>query len=209
MFSGIVEGTGHIRAIEDVPGLKRFVVRAPEIAGELKIGASVSVDGCCLTVTRIEDGNLVFDLMEITLERTRFGKVGVGDRVNLERSLKIGDEIGGHFVQGHVDGVGEVTSVADASESRRVEIRIPASLTKYAARTGSISVNGVSLTVAEVRDDVITIGIIPHTWKLTNFAEFKPGTRVNIEADMIAKYLERLLTQNDDGNMTAQETHAR
>lgn len=209
MFTGIVECTGVLRRIQESPGLKRFVIHAPGIARGLTVGASLSVDGCCLTVTGADEQDLSFDLMLITLERTRLGSIGEGEKVNLERAMRVGDEIGGHFVQGHVDGVGEVTRLTQEGETRRVEFCLPRHLMKYIARTGSVSINGVSLTVADFHEDEIVVGIIPHTWAVTNFSNFKPGTRVNIEADVLAKYLERLLNEQGQEIMTSREHHVR
>ncbi len=208
MFSGIVECTGEVVQITDSGGNRRLSVLAPSIAAGLGIGSSVSVDGCCLTAVQLEGDTIRFDLMPITLERTRLGDIRQGDRVNLERSLKMGDEVGGHFVQGHVDGIGRVESILEVAASHEVQIHIGRQLGRFAAQTGSITVNGVSLTIARVTEESITVGIIPHTWSITNFSEFRSGTRVNIEMDMLAKYLDRLIhtSQLDRTNLSHAET---
>lgn len=193
MFTGIVEGRGKVVEIEERPGGRLLRVDAGELAEGLAVGGSISVNGCCTTVVKRKGGTFSTELMEITLAKMNLGDVRVGTAVNLERPMKIGDELGGHLVQGHVDGVGEVTEVETLESSHVVRIRLPHSLTKYVVATGSVSVNGVSMTVADIQGDVLTLGVIPHTWEVTNFSDFCPGVRVNIEVDLIGKYIEKLL----------------
>jgi riboflavin synthase len=193
MFTGIVEGKGKVIDIEERPGGRMLRIDAGSLFEGMEIGSSVSVNGCCTTVVRLKDGSFFTELMEITLEKTNLGAVKVSSGVNLERPMKLGDELGGHMVQGHVDGVAEVIKVTELDSSHVVEIKLPDPLVKYVVATGSVAANGVSMTVAEISGDVMTLGIIPHTWEVTNFSEFKPGVRVNIEVDLIGKYIEKLL----------------
>jgi riboflavin synthase len=193
MFTGIVEGTGKIIKVEDRAGGRVLVVDTSGIGKGLALGGSLSINGCCTTATSLDGDRFTCELMEITLQKTNLGDLRIDSQVNLERPMKIGDEIGGHLVQGHVDGVGIVTEVKKLDASHTAVIRVPKELVKYVVATGSISINGVSMTVAEIERDLVTIGIIPHTWDVTNFHEFAPGTRVNIEVDLIGKYIEKLL----------------
>jgi riboflavin synthase len=193
MFTGIVEGQGKILEIEERPGGRLLQIDAGELATGIAIGSSISVNGCCTTVVKMGGRAFSTELMEITLQKTNLGDVKIGGAVNLERPMKIGDELGGHMVQGHVDGVGVVKTVKPLESSHVVEIQVPDNLTKYVVATGSVSVNGVSMTVADIHGSILTLGIIPHTWTVTNFGEFAPGVRVNIEVDLIGKYIEKLL----------------
>lgn len=195
MFTGIVERTGTVAAIDELPGGRRLHVEAGETYGNLGVGNSVSINGCCTTVVK-RDGHLFsVELMEITLEKTNLGDLVLGLRVNLERPLALGSELGGHLVQGHVDGVGTVTAVTPLETSHLISIRVPADLVKYVVGTGSIAIDGVSMTVAQIQEDVLTVGVIPHTWEVTVFSEYQPGTRVNLEVDLIGKYIEKLLPE--------------
>lgn len=193
MFTGIVEGTGRVLEIEERPGGRMLRIDLGGLAAGLDVGKSVSVNGCCTTAVKCDGRSFCTELMEITLQKTNLGDVAVGSRVNLERPMKIGDELGGHLVQGHVDGVGTVTAVTALESSHLVEISVPPDLVKYVVATGSVSANGVSMTVAEIRGDRLTLGVIPHTWEVTNFSDFRPGVRVNLEVDLIGKYIEKLL----------------
>jgi riboflavin synthase len=193
MFTGIVEGTGRIAGIVERPGGRVLTVDVGALAETLEIGSSISVNGCCTTVVKRGERTFATELMEITLQKTNLGDVTVGSRVNLERPMRLNAELGGHMVQGHVDGVGEIIKVTKLESSHVVGIRLPQSLVKYVVATGSVAANGVSMTVAEITGDVMTLGIIPHTWEVTNFGDFRPGVRVNIEVDLIGKYIEKLL----------------
>jgi riboflavin synthase len=195
MFTGIVEGKGRVLEIEERPGGRMLRIDAGQLADGMAIGSSVSVNGCCTTVVDLTGKSFSTELMEITLQKTNLGEVRTGGAVNLERPMKLGDELGGHMVQGHVDGVGEVVRVRELDSSHIVDIRLPEDLVKYVVSTGSVSANGVSMTVAEIAGNIMTLGIIPHTWDVTNFSEFKPGVRVNIEVDLIGKYIEKLLPE--------------
>ncbi len=198
MFTGIVEAVGVIESLERSPDSGRLSVEAAEIAPTLEVGSSIAVNGCCLTVA--ERSNRVFsaDLSGETLRRTAFGEMQLGKRVNLEKPLAAGAPLGGHFVQGHVDGVGRVTALVpeDPEQGRKnwwLSIRVPKELGRYVGLKGSIAIDGISLTVAGWRDSVVDIAIIPLTYKHTNICDLTIGDAVNLECDILAKYVERLL----------------
>ncbi len=193
MFTGIVEAMGTVTKLEDRPGFRKLWLSGPPWLINYPSGGSLSINGCC--TTNIGAGDFACDLMKVTLEKTSLGLLEHGSRVNLERPLTLGAELGGHLVQGHVDGTGEVASIETIGDTRLIEIRIPAELRRYVVLTGSIAVDGVSLTVAEINEQSIVIGIIPHTWNVTNFQDYYPGRRVNIEVDLIGKYIERPLPE--------------
>jgi riboflavin synthase len=157
----------------------------------LDIGASVAHAGCCLTIVEKGDGWFAVEVSGETLSATTLDNWNEGRRVNLERAARVGDELGGHIVSGHVDGVGEVLSVESEGGSHRVQVRVPKPLHRFIAPKGSITVEGVSLTVNEVEDDIFGVNLIPHTWDVTTLGELKPGSRVNLEIDMLARYLAR------------------
>ena len=181
MFTGIVEIAGVIESQNYAAEGGRLVVRAPEIAGVAPIGASVAVNGCCLTVVEIGDGTVEFDLSGETLRRTGFGELKPGARVNLERPLRAGAEFGGHFVQGHVDGVGRVTRLVPEGENWWLSVRVSADLERYVAMKGSIAIDGISLTVAGLADGIVDIAIIPFTYTHTNVRDLTVGDAVNLE----------------------------
>jgi riboflavin synthase len=188
VFTGIVEERGLVGAM----GGGRLVVDAHTVVRDSDVGASVSVSGVCLTVVERTNTSLRFDLSEQTLERTCLGDLRPGDPVNLERPVTLVARLGGHLVQGHVDGVGEVTRVeVDGSGGARVSIRLPGELSRYVVERGSIAIDGVSLTIAAVDDDEITVALIPHTLAVTTLGFAAPGRRLNVEADVIARYVER------------------
>jgi len=194
VFTGIVEERGLVAAA----GSGRLVVQAHTVARDSGVGASVSVNGVCLTVVEPTATSLRFDLSEQTLERTCLGDLRPGDPVNLERPVTLVARLGGHLVQGHVDGVGLVTRVdVDGSGGARVSIRLPGELSRYVVERGSIAVDGVSLTIAAVDDDdEITVALIPHTLAVTTLGLAAPGRRLNIEADVIARYVERSMERS-------------
>jgi len=193
MFTGLIEEVGHVVAIERADRSARLTIGCREVVTELPLGASVAVDGCCVTATTVSEDTFTVDLMLETMRVTALGELEVGDAVNLERALRVGDRLGGHMVQGHVDGVGEVVAVEDVPGTRLVSVRIPADLARYLVVKGSLCVAGVSLTVARLEGDVATIGLIPHTLGMTNLAALEVGDRVNLEVDVVAKYVERML----------------
>ena len=196
MFTGIVEERGTV--IE--AGASRLVVGCRRIVTDSDIGASVAVNGVCLTVVARGTGDLAFDLSRETLARSTLGRLAPGDPVNLERPLTLSTRFGGHLVQGHVDGVGEVTGMdRDDDGGALLTIRVPEGLLRYAMQKGSITLDGVSLTVAEIAGDGIRVALIPHTLVATTLGTVVPGDLVNLEVDVIAKYIERLMAKETEG----------
>jgi riboflavin synthase len=191
MFTGIVTDVGRVRAVRDTDRDRRFEVETAFDLATVELGASIAHAGCCLTVVEKGQGWFAVEVSGETLSKTTLGDWAVGGRVNLERAARVGDELGGHIVSGHVDGVGEVISVASEGGSHRVRFRAPRPLHRFIAPKGSITIEGVSLTVNEVEDDVFGVNLIPHTWEVTTLGGLKPGSRVNLEIDMLARYLAR------------------
>jgi riboflavin synthase len=191
MFTGIITDVGRVRAVRDTNRDRRFEIETRFDLATLDLGASISHAGCCLTVVEKGEDWFAVEVSGETLGLTTLGDWTSGRRVNLERAARVGDELGGHIVSGHVDGVGEVLSVEAEGGSHRVRIRAPKPLHRYIAPKGSITVEGVSLTVNEVEDDVFGVNLIPHTWDVTTLGELAPGARVNLEIDMLARYLAR------------------
>ena len=193
MFTGIVREIGRAATITGRPQGIRIEIEAPATAARTELGDSVSVDGCCLTAVAVGEGRIAFDAVPETLARTSLGSLAAGSRVNIEPALRAGEPLGGHYVQGHVDGVGVVRSVAAEGEGRRMWIDAPSDLRRYTVEKGSISVQGTSLTVAALDDSGFAVALIPHTLAETTLGEFGPGDSVNLEVDVLAKYVERLL----------------
>jgi len=191
MFTGIVTDVGRVRAMRDTDRDRRFEIETAYDLATVEIGASVAHAGCCLTVVEKGEGWFAVEVSGETLDKTTLADWAVGRRINLERAARVGDELGGHIVSGHVDGVGEVLSVQAEGGSHRVRIRAPRPLHRFVAPKGSITVEGVSLTVNEVEDDVFGLNLIPHTWEVTTLGTLAPGARVNLEIDMLARYLAR------------------
>jgi riboflavin synthase len=195
MFTGIVEGTGTVAALAaagDGSGA-RLRVEAPWLAGDLRVGDSVAVNGCCLTVAEPTPAGFAADLVAETLRRTALGGLAAGARVNLERPVPLGGRLGGHLVQGHVDGVGRVLDRTPVGDGAEVRVELPAELERYVVEKGSIAVDGVSLTVAGVGPGWFAVALVPHTLEVTTLGERRRGERVQLEVDMIAKYVERLV----------------
>jgi riboflavin synthase len=192
MFTGLVQDLGTVEELERSENGARLRVSAA-LAGELHEGDSVAVNGVCLTATAVRDHAFQADAMNETMARSALGALKRGARVNLELPLRASDRLGGHLVQGHVDGVGEVAVVADQGIARRVLISAPAEVLRYVVEKGSIAVNGVSLTVVEVDERSFTVSLIPETLERTNLGAVEPGAMVNLEVDVLAKYVERLL----------------
>jgi riboflavin synthase len=195
MFTGLIEEVGSVRWIRASESGTQLQVAAPLIAADLRQGDSVSVNGCCLTATTIRDGDLTFDLLEETLERTNLRMLRSESPVNLERALAAGGRLGGHFVQGHIDCTARVLSFAASGADQRFEVELPADFAHYAAFKGSVALNGISLTIAELRPASFTVWVIPHTRQKTNFEILQAGDIVNVEFDIIAKYVERMLSR--------------
>jgi riboflavin synthase len=198
MFTGIVTSVGRVKSAARRVGLLRLEIESDYDAGGVAIGASIAHDGCCLTVVErsTSAGGGMHHVVEVAAESlalTTLGSLSEGDRVNLERSLRVGDELGGHMVLGHVDGLGEVLSVSKDGEGWRQRIRPPVEIAHLIAAKGSVAVAGVSLTVNEVDQAGFGVLIIPHTWAVTTLSKLKPGDKVNLEADMMARYAARLI----------------
>ena len=191
MFTGIVECCGEVTVVEPVATGVRLSISIP-FAGELAIGESVAVNGCCLTVTTVEEGAVVFDLLAETCRVTNLGDLKEGGLVNLERALRADDRMSGHFVQGHVDCTSEILELEPVGQDHRLKVSLPDEFSRYLINKGSICVDGMSLTAAEVTDDSFTIWLIPHTMEVTNLKKRQAGERVNLEFDMLAKYVEKL-----------------
>jgi riboflavin synthase len=193
MFTGIVESVGEVtQMVESTPGTYLLEIRTP-LASQMKIGDSLSSNGVCLTVISQTSAALGFDLLAETVTRSNLIDLKVGDMVNLERSMTATSRFDGHIVQGHVDTTARVLVVEAAGQDHRIEIELPEDFAQYVVFKGSIAVNGVSLTIAELSADRFVIWIIPHTWKQTNLHRFRPGDRANLEFDLVAKYVERLV----------------
>jgi riboflavin synthase len=193
MFTGIVQCMGQIRSVTAKRGDTELLIAAPELGlAAVAIGDSVCVSGCCLTVTRLDADAFAADVSQETLSVTTLAEWQPGQRVNLEKALCAGQPLGGHYVTGHVDGVASVTSMQEDARSMRVEFEVPAPLAKYIARKGSVCIDGVSLTVNDVRGTRFGVNLIPHTLAVTTSGGYRTGSRVNLEVDIIARYLERL-----------------
>ncbi|MFJ2772621.1 riboflavin synthase [Streptomyces sp. NPDC087300] len=193
MFTGIVEELGEITAVENLPDASRFRLRGPVVTEGAKHGDSIAVNGVCLTVVEHEGDEFTADVMAETLNRSSLGALAVGSRVNLERPTSVGARLGGHIVQGHVDSVGTVLERKPSENWEIVKVSLPADLARYVVEKGSITVDGVSLTVVDAGPDHFTISLIPTTLALTTLGIKQPGDPVNLEVDIIAKYVERLL----------------
>jgi riboflavin synthase len=195
MFTGIVTGLGEVREIRPLGSGSdmRLVIGTPwPDTGDIAVGGSIACSGCCLTATELGPDWFAAEVSAETLDKTTLGRWQVGTRINLERALRMGDELGGHVVSGHVDGVGEAVSATPENGSTRWLFRVPETLARYIAPKGSLAVDGVSLTVNEVQGALFGVNIIPHTTSVTSFAALKPGDAVNIEIDMLARYVARL-----------------
>jgi riboflavin synthase len=189
MFTGIVREVGTVAAFDGW----RLVVAAPDTAAGAAVGDSVSVAGVCLTVVEAEEGRLAFDVVPETLSRSSLGRLEPGDALNLEPSLRVGDRLGGHVVQGHVDAIGRVRSITPEGDGRRMWIDAPEAVVAYCIEKGSIAVDGVSLTIATFDDDGFEVALIPHTLEVTTLGRLEPRDAVNLEADVLGKVVERLV----------------
>lgn len=193
MFTGLVEELGRVAKVEERPQGRRFWIAASEVLEGTRVGDSLACSGCCLTAVAVEGGRFAVEAVPETLARTTLAAWREGTPVNLERAMKLGDRLGGHLVQGHVDAVGEVRASVPEGDGRRVTIALPNELARYVAFKGSLAVDGVSLTVAALTDDGCEIAYIPHTLAVTSAGGYEPGTRVNLEVDLLARYLARML----------------
>ncbi len=192
MFTGLVEATGRIRSIEFCGDQARLSVELP-FADELNDGESVAVNGCCLTVTSHDDETACFDVLKQTLDVTSLGELSQGRQVNLERAMRAGGRFGGHFVQGHVDATGEILDLSEHGQDYRLEISLPEEIQSLCIDKGSLAIDGISLTIAELNDASAVFWIIPHTMQETRLNDAEVGQKVNLEADVIAKHVAKLM----------------
>ncbi|GGO02838.1 riboflavin synthase subunit alpha [Microbispora rosea subsp. aerata] len=199
MFTGIVEELGEVVALETRGDSARLTVRGAVVTADARHGDSIAVNGVCLTVAGVEGDSFTADVMKETLDRSSLGALRPGSRVNLERAVRADQRLGGHIVQGHVDGTGEVLSREPGEHWEVVRLSLPASLARYVVEKGSIAVDGVSLTVAGVTEDSFTVSLIPTTLELTTLGRKQPGEPVNLEVDVIAKYVEKLTAATAEG----------
>lgn len=192
MFTGIIQDIGTVQSIEK-SGDWRIVIKTGLDLSATPLGASIACSGCCLTVVEKSDDWFAVDVSAESLSKTAIGQWQEGTSVNIEPSLKLGDELGGHIVSGHVDGMAELKSMTQDGDSYRLKIQAPAELAKFIAPKGSVALNGISLTVNEVEGDVFGVNIIPHTWEQTTLSQIKEGDMLNIEVDMLARYVARMM----------------
>lgn len=193
MFTGIVEETGTVLSFEQTPLAWRLRLTANLVRTGVALGDSLAINGCCLTVAAIEEDALCFDVLEETRRLTNFQFLAPGAPVNLERSLAFGGKLGGHFVTGHIDGTGEIEVFEQRGADHYLRVRAPAGSGRFLIHKGSIAIDGISLTVAETQGDMLAVWIIPHTWQVTNLRGRTVGERVNLEFDLLGKYVEKLL----------------
>lgn len=193
MFTGLVEEVGEVVAIRAVGVARELRVKASLVAQDAELGASIAINGCCLTVTSRQGSELTFDAGEETLKRTNLGQLTAGSKVNLERALQVGQRLGGHYVTGHVDGLGTVRSRVDDGPWSTIWFNAPPELTRQMASKGSITVDGVSLTLVDVTNDGFSVALVPHTLAVTILGARRVGDTVNLETDVLAKYIERQL----------------
>ena len=193
MFTGIVRELGVVVEAEEAGGGRALAVRAPATASRMHVGDSIAIDGCCLTATEVADGTIRFQAVPETIARSTLGTLQRDEQVNVEPAIRAGEELGGHYVQGHVDAVGRIRSVEAEGQGLRVVVEAPEAVLRYCVEKGSVTVDGVSLTVAELANDSFSVALVPHTLEATTLAALRPGQAVNLEADVLAKYVERLV----------------
>ena len=193
MFTGIITAIGKIEAVDTNRLDVRYSISTPWDMSTFAIGASIACSGCCLTVVEKNDNRFSIDASRETLSKTNLGAWKVGSRINLEQSLKLGDELNGHLVSGHIDGLTIIESIVPEGGSHRFKLRVPSDLQKFITPKGSIAIDGVSLTVNEVDGDIFGLNIIPHTWEVTTFGHAHEGDALNIEVDLLARYVARIL----------------
>jgi riboflavin synthase len=200
MFTGIIEEIAKIEKTKPIAGGLSIKIGAIKILDDISVNDSICVDGVCLTVTNFDNSGFWVDAVGATLEKSTFASVKPSSYVNLERSVRLNDRLGGHLVQGHVNGIGTISEIQKLGENYLLQITFPENLKKYLIREGSIAVNGISLTIADLDKNLISISIIPHTWQNTNLRHKKVNDKVNIEIDVLAKYVEKLLTKDNSGS---------
>lgn len=192
MFTGLVEALGNVISLESLGDQARLVLDLP-FAGELALGDSVAINGCCLTVAEFTSAGVAFDLLAQTLRVTSLGRLGTGSVVNLERAMMVGDRFGGHFVQGHVDSIGKISRLERSGQDHIIDVSLPAEIYRLCIDKGSLTLDGISLTIAELTADAATFWITPHTWDHTHLHVAQLGQSMNLEVDMLAKYVDKLL----------------
>lgn len=197
MFTGIIEEIGTITKVSPISGGISLTIRAKKIIEDIAVNDSVCIDGVCLTVTKSDKSSFWVDAVGATLDKTTFNGIRADALVNLERSVRLSDRLGGHLVQGHVNGIGTITEIQKLGENYSVKVVIPEELERYLIKEGSIAINGISLTIATLNDNEISVSIIPHTWQNTNLKYKKVNDKVNVEIDILAKYVEKLLIKED------------
>jgi len=202
MFTGIIEELGEVKVIVTSSAKSNIKIAAPEITEDLQIGESIAVNGVCLTVSNLNERSLIADVMPQTFKKTNLGYLQTGDQVNLERALRVSDRMGGHFVLGHIDQVGIVMDKRISGNSIVFKISAPRDITEYLVPRGSIAVDGISLTVAEALDNYFSVSIIPHTAKVTTLGIKEKGSKVNLEADVIGKYVKKMTELKENRNST-------
>ena len=205
MFTGLIEERGKVHAVRTTGDARTLEILGARTIEDVKIDDSIAVNGCCLTVVGINEKSFSAVAVEETLLKTTLGKLKAGDSVNLERAMRLNDRLGGHMVLGHVDGVGKIISIEERSQSWWIGCHIPSELMKYVIPVGSIALDGVSLTVAAMTNELIYVSIIPHTWQVTTWSERRPGDAINVEADLIGKYIERLTTHGQNVSTITEE----
>lgn len=193
MFTGLIQELGTIQSVTQNSEGKEFTIKAPGLIKEIQIDDSVATNGVCLTATQITNDTFKVQAIHMTLEKTSIGSLKTGDRVNLELSLRPQDRLGGHFVQGHVNALGKIKSIKTIGQNWEIEVSFPKELRKYMISEGSIALDGISLTIARLTDETLTVAIIPHTLEKTTLSRKKIGDHLNIEVDMMAKYIENFL----------------
>jgi len=200
MFTGLIEEVGKIGAVKPIAGGKSLEILCKDILDDIKVNDSVAINGVCLTATRVEKAAFWADAVGETLKKSTLDAAGSATWVNLERALRLSDRLGGHLVQGHVNGIARITRITRLGENYQLEIAIPETLQRYVIGEGSIAVDGISLTIAHVNGARLTFSIIPHTWKHTTLQMLAVGDRVNIETDVVAKYIEKILADRQGGS---------
>jgi len=193
MFTGIVRERGRVAAVDGDGQARHLVIEAPATAARLAVGDSVSIGGCCLTATAVSNGSFAVTAVPESISRTTLGRLTAGDQVNLETAARAGEPLGGHYVQGHVDGVARVASLEPEEEGARLWVEAPDNLLRYCVEKGSIAVDGVSLTISALREGAFEVALVPHTLAETTLGDLEAGDEVNLEADVLAKYVERLI----------------
>jgi riboflavin synthase len=199
MFTGLIEEMGSVKSINAFGGGVRLTIEAKSILNDIRMGDSININGACQTVVSFDDKGFTVEAVEETLKKTNLGLLKTGNKVNLESSLTLNKKLGGHFVLGHVDSTGKITSIEKLSSSILVSISYPAKFSNYVINVGSITVNGISLTIARFNNNTLTVSVIPHTWQETNLQFLKVGDQVNLEFDVLGKYVAKILGKEESG----------